>query len=156
MPGDWYPSLPHVDLAAGIKGYLNDRGHLIPIISAGKIAEPEEAQVLLRTGQADLIGMARQLQTDPDWVLKVAQGREKEIIRCVYCNVCKNLDERFKKVTCFLWPKGHLQAPNERTMGDTPDWPKPGASLSVAGADGRVKLAWSTEYLGENVVVTSR
>jgi len=87
--------------------------------------------------------MARQLLTDPDWVLKVAQGREKEIIRCVYCNVCKNLDERFKKVTCFLWPKGHLQAPNERTIGDNPEWPKTGASLSVAGADGRIKLTWS-------------
>ena len=143
MPGDWYPSLPHVNLAAGIKRYLNDRGHHIPIISAGKIAEPEEAQELLRTGQADLIGMARQLLTDPDWVLKVTQGREKEIIRCVYCNVCKNLDERFKKVTCFLWPKGHLQAPNERTIGGSPVWPKSGASLSVAGADGRIKLTWS-------------
>ncbi len=143
MPGDWYPPLPHVNLAAGIKRYLNDRGHHIPIISAGKIAEPEEAEDLLRTGQADLIGMARQLLTDPDWVLKVTQAREEEIIRCVYCNVCKNLDERFKKVTCFLWPKGQLQAPNERTMGDTPEWSKAGASLSVAGADGRIRLAWS-------------
>ena len=143
MPGDWYPPLPHVNLAAGIKRYLNDRGHHIPIISAGKIAEPEEAEDLLRTGQADLIGMARQLLTDPDWVLKVTQGRDDEIIRCVYCNVCKNLDERFKKVTCFLWPKGQLQAPNERTMGDTPEWSKAGASLSVAGADGRIRLAWS-------------
>ena len=143
MPGDWYPPQPHVNLAAAIKRYLNDRGHHIPIISAGKIAEPGEAEDLLRTGQADLIGMARQLLTDPDWVLKVTQAREGEIIRCVYCNVCKNLDERFKKVTCFLWPKGQLQAPNEQTMGDTPEWSKAGASLSVAGADGRIRLAWS-------------
>ncbi len=143
MPGDWYPALPHVHLAAGIKSYLNERGHHVPVMSVGKIAEPEQAEGLLRNGQADLIGMARQLLTDPDWTLKVMEGREDEIIRCVYCNVCKDLDERFKKVTCFLWPKGQLQAPSHEFDGAAPQWPELGAELSGAGADGRIKLAWS-------------
>ena len=143
MPGDWYPALPHAHLAAGIKEHLNQRGHHIPVISAGKIAEPEQAEELLQTGKADLIGMARQLLTDPDWTLKVMEGRENEIIRCVFCNVCKDLDERFKKVNCFLWPKGQLQAPPDQPTGTAPLWPTAGAGLSVGGAMGRVKLAWS-------------
>lgn len=143
MPGDWYPALPHAHLAAGIKSYLNERGHHIPVMSVGKIAEPEQAESLLRNGKADLIGMARQLLTDPDWTLKVMQGREDEIIRCVYCNVCKDLDERFKKVTCFLWPKGQLQAPAGTAGGQAPIWPEAGAALSGKGAEGRIKLAWS-------------
>ncbi len=143
MPGDWYPALPHVHLAAGIKNYINQRGHQVPVISVGKIAEPKEAEALLHEGKADLIGMARQLLADPDWVLKVMQDRSDEIIRCVYCNVCKDLDERFKKVTCFLWPKGQLQAPPDQAVGPAPSWPGEGAGLSVSGADGRIKLAWS-------------
>jgi 2,4-dienoyl-CoA reductase-like NADH-dependent reductase (Old Yellow Enzyme family) len=143
MPGDWYPAQPHTHLAAGIKGYLNERGHSTPVISVGKIAEPERAEALLRDGQADLIGMARQLLADPDWTLKVIEGRSSEIVRCVYCNVCKDLDERFKKVNCFLWPKGQIQAPDDQTSGPSPCWPTEGAALSGAGADGRIKLSWS-------------
>ena len=152
MPGDWYPALPHVHLAAGIKSYLNDRGHQVPVISAGKIAEPDQAEELLRQGKADLIGMARQLLTDPDWTLKIMQGRQEEIIKCVYCNVCKDLDERFKKVVCFLWPKGQLQAPADQPGGAAPCWPQGGAGLSVAGADGRVKLAWAAAESPDNEV----
>ncbi|MDA1098897.1 MAG: NADH:flavin oxidoreductase [Proteobacteria bacterium] len=143
MPGDWYPAQPHTHLAAGIKSYLNERGFATPVISVGKIAEPERAEALLRDGQADLIGMARQLLADPDWTLKVIEERSDEIIRCVYCNVCKDLDERFKKVTCFLWPKGQIQAPDNRARGPSPCWPPEGASLSGAGADGRIRLSWS-------------
>lgn len=143
MPGDWYPNQPHAHLAAGIKAYLNERGHQTPVISVGKIAEPEQAEALLRHGQADLIGMARQLLADPDWTLKVMQGRAEEIIRCVYCNVCKDLDERFKTVTCFLWPKHQVQAPDDRAGGPAPHWPAAGADLSGVGQDGRIKLAWS-------------
>ncbi len=146
MPGDWYPAQPHTHLASGIKGYLNERGHSTPVISVGKIAEPERAEALLRDGQADLIGMARQLLADPDWPLKVMQGRSNEIIRCVYCNVCKDLDERFKKVNCFLWPKGQIQAPDDRANGPSPCWPREGASLSGAGADGRIKLSWAPAH----------
>ncbi|MBT3332514.1 MAG: NADH:flavin oxidoreductase [Rhodospirillaceae bacterium] len=143
MPGDWYPDLPHVHLAAGIKTYLNQRGHDTPVISAGKIAQPDQAEGLLQSGQADLIGMARQLLADPDWTLKVMQGREDEITRCVYCNVCKDLDERFREVTCFLWPKGQLQAPDDQAIGSAPYWADAGAELSVSGQNGRIKLAWS-------------
>ncbi len=146
MPGDWYPSQPHVHLAAGIKAYLNQRDHATPVISAGKIAEPEAAEALLRDGQADLIGMARQLLADPDWTLKVMQGRGDDIVRCVYCNVCKDLDERFKQVTCFLWPKHQVQAPAAgaaAAAGPAPRWPTGGAALSGVGADGRIKLSWS-------------
>ena len=143
MPGDWYPALPHAHLAAAIKRYLNERGHDTPVISAGKISTPGEAEGLLRDDQADLIGMARQLLADPDWTLKVMQGREDEIIRCVYCNVCKDLDERFREVTCFLWPKKHLQAPQAQAAAAAPHWPNDGAALLGAGLDGRVKLTWS-------------
>ena len=142
MPGDWYPSLPHADLAAGIKRYINEKGFATPVVSVGKISDPVEAERLLIEGKADLIGMARQLLSDPDWVRKVEEGRPEKIIRCIYCNVCKNLDENFRLVSCFLWPKGAIQAPHEDRGGVGPDWGPDGAGLAAEIEAGQIRLRW--------------
>ena len=142
MPGDWYPALPHANLAAEIKRYINGKGYAVPVASVGKISDPGDAEALLAEGRADLIGMARQLLADPDWVRKVEEKRPQKIIRCIYCNVCKQLDENFKLVSCFLWPKGAIQAPREDLTGAAPDWGKGGAGLAATVEDGTVRLTW--------------
>ena len=142
MPGDWYPPLPHAEHAAGIKTYINAKGYAVPVISVGKISEPAEAERLLTEGKADLIGMARQLLADPDWVRKVEEHRADRILRCIWCNVCKQLDENFKEVHCFLWPKGARQAPPDRAEGDGPVWPAAGAGLTAAVEAGAIRLTW--------------
>jgi hypothetical protein len=141
MPGDWYPPLPHADHAAGIKRYINAKGYGTPVVSVGKISDPGEAEGLLADGKADLIGMARQLLSDPDWVRKVEEERPDKIIRCIYCNVCKQLDENFRLVSCFLWPKGAIQAPQEDRAGVGPDWGSDDA-LSAKVEAGQVRLSW--------------
>jgi dimethylglycine catabolism A len=141
MPGDWYPPLPHADHAAEIKRYINAKGYGTPVVSVGKISNPAEAEQLLQEGKADLIGMARQLLSDPDWVRKVAEGRSDKIIRCIYCNVCKQLDENFRLVSCFLWPKGAIQAPQEDRAGVGPDWAS-AETLSAKLEAGQVRLSW--------------
>jgi 2,4-dienoyl-CoA reductase-like NADH-dependent reductase (Old Yellow Enzyme family) len=142
MPGDWYPPLPHAHLAAGIKQYINAKGYAVPVVSAGKISDPADAERLLQDDRADIIGMARQLLSDPDWVRKVEDRRPEKIIRCIYCNVCKQLDENFKTVTCFLWPKGLIQAPREDSSADAPRWPADGAGLTATVKNGTIQLAW--------------
>jgi len=142
MPGDWYPPLPHAHLAAGIKEYVNAKGYDVPIVSVGKISDPTEAERLIVEGKADIVGMARQLLADPDWVRKVEEGRPEKVIRCIYCNVCKQLDENFKLVTCFLWPKGAIQAPVEDVAGEGPRWPAGGAKLAAKIEDGVIRLSW--------------
>ena len=141
MPGDWYPPLPHADHAAEIKRYINTKGYGTPVVSVGKISDPAEAEQLLQEGKADLIGMARQLLSDPDWVRKLAEGRSDKIIRCIYCNVCKQLDENFRLVSCFLWPKGAIQAPRETRDGTGPDWGSAN-TLSAKLEPGQVRLSW--------------
>lgn len=143
MPSADYPALPHAHLAAGIKRFLNEKGFETPVISVGKISDPAEAERLLEAGDADLIGMARQLLADPDWVRKVAENRPDAILRCIYCNVCKQLDENFKLVSCFLWPKGATQAPREDLARDGPRWQAGGARLTATVKDGTVRLAWA-------------
>ena len=147
MPGAWYPDQPHAHYAAEVKAHLNAHGYTVPVVSVGKINDPEAAEALLREGKADLIGMARQLLTDPEWPRKVREGRGGEIVRCIYCNVCKKLDENFKQVTCFLWPSKAIQAPRARPGDEAPAWERQD-SLRGRATDGTVKLSWSPA-LGE-------
>ncbi len=143
MPGASYPPLPHAHLAAEIKAYINAKGFRTPVASVGKISDPADAERLLAEGRADLVGMARQLLADPDWVRKVAEGRPGDILRCIYCNVCKTLDENFKEVHCFLWPKGARQAPPEDRSGPMPVWPEAGAAVAVELRPGEIRLSWA-------------
>ncbi|MFQ5972975.1 MAG: NADH:flavin oxidoreductase, partial [Alphaproteobacteria bacterium] len=62
---------------------------------------------------------------------------------CIYCNVCKTLDENFKEVHCFLWPKGARHAPPDDPTGANPRWPAGGAGLTADERDGEVRLQWS-------------
>ncbi len=142
MPSVNYPDAANIYLPEGIKRYLNARGFTTPVVATGKIRTPELAESLLEEGRADLIGMARAQLADPDWPAKVRDGRSSAIVRCVYGNVCKNLDENFKKVRCVLWPKGSLQAP----LSDDaipPAWRNDDPGLTAAEASGRVHLRWN-------------
>jgi hypothetical protein len=142
MPPASYPDGANLYLSEGIKAHLVAAGLATPVVATGKIRTPELAEAVLQRGQADLVGMARAMLADPDWVVKVAAGRADHLVRCVYGNVCKNLDENFRKVVCYLWPKGALNAP-ESTDASAPDWTTGGA-LRGRESVGRVALGWDT------------
>jgi 2,4-dienoyl-CoA reductase-like NADH-dependent reductase (Old Yellow Enzyme family) len=149
MPSAAYPDGANTHLAAGIRSFLHSQGCPTPVVTTGKIRSPRDAEAILQRGEADLIGMARALLADPDWTKKVREGREAAIVRCIYGNVCKNLDENFRKVRCVLWPRGQLQAPESR---DTvpPQWPS-GKGLVAASETGRIHLFWKAAADAESV-----
>lgn len=141
MPGRNYPPAANLYIAAGIKAFLVQHGLHTPVVATGKINTPELAESILNDAKADLIGMARPLLADPDWPRKVQAGRFDRVIRCCYANVCKAKDERFQTVSCFLWPKGSINAP-ESADTVAPDWPTTGAALAADAGQGRLSLKW--------------
>jgi 2,4-dienoyl-CoA reductase-like NADH-dependent reductase (Old Yellow Enzyme family) len=149
MPSVNYPDGANAYMAEGVKKHLLAAGVTTPLVTTGKIRSPRQAEETLRSGVADLIGMARALLADPDWPRKVREGREEKIVRCIYGNVCKNLDENFKKVRCVLWPKGSLQAPESADV-DPPVW-NAGRSLVATEEKGRIHLFWKPASDGEAV-----
>jgi len=98
----------NVPLAAAIKHAVNEAGCQTPIVTSGAIATFEQAEAILRSGEADIIAAARQSLADPDWFLKARMGRGDEIRRCVFTNYCEGLDQMHKQVTCKLWDRLNL------------------------------------------------
>ncbi|MCB9894599.1 MAG: NADH:flavin oxidoreductase [Planctomycetes bacterium] len=150
MPGKTYPPAANLYIAAGIRLFLREQGSSAPVIATGKINTPELAEKILNDGHADLIGMARPILCDPDWPRKVQAGHFDRVIRCCYANVCKAKDERFQTVSCFLWPKGEIQAP-QSDDSVAPQWPEEGAGLKADGSKGRIDLKWNAAKDNEGV-----
>lgn len=143
MPGAAYPPALHVPYAAQIKAFLLAKGHDVPVIVAGKLSDPDTAEAVLAGGQADMVAVARGLLADPDWVKKLHAGQRDRIVKCDYCNVCKQLDGAHMPVTCFLWPKGALQAPADQgPAAQPPAWPEGGAGLTMKIEGAAVALKW--------------
>jgi 2,4-dienoyl-CoA reductase-like NADH-dependent reductase (Old Yellow Enzyme family) len=97
-----------VPLVAQIKQAVNKAGLGTPVVATGGITTFEQAESILRNGNADIIGMARQALADPDWFRKVKLGRGHEVRRCTYTNYCEALDQAHRQVTCKLWDRKEL------------------------------------------------
>ena len=108
----------NVPLVARIKGAVNEAGFSLPVIAAGGITTFEQAEEILRSGHADIVGMARQALADPDWFRKVRLGRGEEVRRCNYTNYCEALDQAHRPVTCKLWDRLDLDEPGIETVDD--------------------------------------
>jgi len=113
--GPFGRSLP---LVARIKHAVNAAGFDTPLVATGGIATFEQAEAILRRGDADIVGLARQALADPDWFLKVRSGRGAEVRRCTYTNYCEALDQMHKQVTCKLWDRVALDEPNVALSSD--------------------------------------
>ena len=78
-----YPDGPNVYLAEDIKKHIS-----IPVITVGKLGNPEFAKSVIEEGRADMIALARPLIADSMWVRKVKEGRYDLIKECLYCTEC--------------------------------------------------------------------
>jgi hypothetical protein len=149
MPGDSYPDAANIWLVKLIRQALRDAGQKAPVLGTGKIGTVELAEALLANGSCDIIGMARGLLADPYMPYKAKSGRRDEIVQCIYCNVCKSLDESFKTVVCYLWPQGAVQAPRpDEAMAATRFQWADDVPLSAKVGPGEVRLRWSEPEIG--------
>ncbi len=93
------------DLAATVKASVG-----IPVVTAGRIDSGELAERIIAEGQADLVGLGRMLWADPEWVVKVREGREDEIIRCDCADACNKSVAAGRPAICARWPREKHQA----------------------------------------------
>lgn len=99
----------NVDAVAHVRRAVRAAGLETPVVTCGGIATYAQAEAALERGDADVVASARQALADPDWFLKLREGRGAEIRRCLFTNYCEGLDQTHEVVTCQLWDreKGH-------------------------------------------------
>lgn len=87
----------------------------VPSIVTGRIRTLEEADQIIRDGDADLVGMTRAHIADPDIVRKTKEGRVDEIRPCIACNQgCVGALLAVGRMGCAVNPGVGF----ERTLGD--------------------------------------
>jgi 2,4-dienoyl-CoA reductase (NADPH2) len=104
--------LPAIVRKSQKPGYMVSLAHAvkktvrIPVITAGRISTPARAEAILKEGRADLIGLARMLWVDPEWVQKARDGADRSIVKCnSKCSACMQLVMKGQPAICPRWSK---------------------------------------------------
>jgi 2,4-dienoyl-CoA reductase-like NADH-dependent reductase (Old Yellow Enzyme family)/thioredoxin reductase len=71
------------ELAGRLKAAIS-----LPVVHTGRITDPDVAERVLASGQADIVGMARAHIADGDLLIKAREGRVGDIRPCVGGNEC--------------------------------------------------------------------
>ena len=78
----------------------------IPLFVTGRINQPQEAELILARGQADVCGMTRALICDPQMPAKTACGQVEEVRACIACNqACIGHFHRGLPISCIQHPE---------------------------------------------------
>jgi 2,4-dienoyl-CoA reductase-like NADH-dependent reductase (Old Yellow Enzyme family) len=108
----------NVDASTRIRSKVRQAGFTTPIVLTGGIHHFNQAEQALKSGAADIVGLARQALADPDWFAKVRSGRGGQVRLCLYTNYCEALDQRHREVTCELWDRSNLDEPGVMLSAD--------------------------------------
>ena len=89
-----------VGLAEMVKEAVN-----IPVITVGKLGNPDLAESVLQEGKADFIALGRPLLADPEWPNKARAGRREDIRPCIggYEGCSARIGEE-KYISCTVNP----------------------------------------------------
>jgi 2,4-dienoyl-CoA reductase-like NADH-dependent reductase (Old Yellow Enzyme family)/thioredoxin reductase len=83
IPIPWYDDISWASLCGQAKQATN-----LPVVYAGRVTSPEQAEEVLAAGHADLVAMARASMADPD-IANKALGRNHAPLRpCIGLNEC--------------------------------------------------------------------
>jgi hypothetical protein len=127
----------------------------LPVVAFGRLKQPDLAEHMIATGEADLIGMARQLISDPETPNKLLQGRADEIRACIACNDgCLHQVVQEKGVRCVQNPAaGQERFLSERLLQPTE---APKNIVVVGGGPAGMKVAEIAAKRGHKVTLLER
>lgn len=147
IPDRFGPRTPYRELIKTLRQAIPE----IPVMSLGRISDPAEAEAILASGEAELIGIGRALIADPAWPLKVAQSRVNEIRYCLACNTCwDTIITRHESLAC-------VNNPRVRQADEVDYWPTKATDakdIIIVGAGiAGMEAAWIAAARGHHVTV---
>ena len=126
----------------------------LPVVAFGRIT-PQAGEALVRDGEADLVGMARQLIADPETANKLKAGRGDLVRNCISCNDgCIFQVGQEKGVRCIHNPgAGRELTHSERIISLAP---KQLRVVIAGGGPAGLKTAELASRRGHSVVLFER
>jgi NADPH-dependent glutamate synthase beta subunit-like oxidoreductase len=124
------------------------------VVGFGRIT-PQAGEAMLRAGEVDLIGWARQLVTDPETPNKLAAGRGDLVRMCVSCNDgCLHQVGQEKGIRCIQNPGAGREVTHaERLVQPAPT---PRHVVIVGGGPAGLKTAEIAARRGHRVTLLER
>jgi 2,4-dienoyl-CoA reductase-like NADH-dependent reductase (Old Yellow Enzyme family) len=121
-----------------------------PVFVAGRINQPQTAEQVIASGQADMCGMTRAMIADPDMPRKAEAGRSDDIRACIACNqACIGHFHLGFSISCIQHPEtGRELAYGTRTPASTPK-----SIMVVGGGPGGMKAAAVLAERGHRVAL---
>jgi mycofactocin system FadH/OYE family oxidoreductase 2 len=128
----------------------------IPVLGAGRITSPQQADQALADGQCDLVGVVRGQIADPDFAAKARAGHAAAIRTCLSCNQeCAGRVGRNRWLGCTANPRaGRESVP----LPEPAPWPahRPAAGRRVyvvGGGPGGLQAAVTAAERGHRVTL---
>ena len=121
-----------------------------PVFVAGRINQPQIAEQVLASGQADLCGMTRAMICDPEMPAKAAAGRLDDIRACIACNqACIGHFHLGYAISCIQ----HPETGRELDYGETKAAAAPKRVLVAGGGPAGMKAAAVAAARGHRVTL---
>ncbi len=155
-PGGWIHVFPPMGVAPGF--VVEDSARLKravgkPVLVAGRINQPQLASSIIDDGKADMVGLARALIADPEFVNKTAAGRAEDIRACVACNqACVGHRLAHFPVSCIQNPVSG----RELRLGSVRSADTPRRVVVIGGGPGGMKAAVTAAERGHRVELHER
>jgi 2,4-dienoyl-CoA reductase-like NADH-dependent reductase (Old Yellow Enzyme family)/thioredoxin reductase len=83
-----YNSVDGLPLTLRYAEAIKESGAKILVEPIGGFQDPAANDGYIASGKADLIGMARAFICDPEYFVKIQEGRGDDVVPCVRCNKC--------------------------------------------------------------------
>ncbi len=132
-------------LSEAIKGVID-----VPVMVAGRINQPQEAELVLQRNQADLCAMTRAMICDPELPAKTLTGKHEDIRACIGCNqACMGHFQAGYPISCIQRP----ETGRERQFGTLQITRRPKSVMVVGGGPGGLKAAAVAASRGHDVTV---
>jgi 2,4-dienoyl-CoA reductase-like NADH-dependent reductase (Old Yellow Enzyme family) len=145
VPPMAYDTAYTAPLAAAIRAEVD-----IPVFVAGRINQPQIAEQVLASGQADMCGMTRALISDPEMPNKATHGHLDNIRACVACNqACIGHMLNGYPISCIQ----HPETGRELEFGTLTPAKQPRKVMIVGGGPAGMKAASVAAKRGHSVTL---
>ena len=122
----------------------------IPLFVTGRINQPQEAELILARGQADVCGMTRALICDPQMPNKTDSGRAEDVRACIACNqACIGHFHKGLPISCIQ----HPETGRELQFGTLRSSAQPKRIMVAGGGPAGMKAAAVAAQRGHEVTL---